>query len=220
MGVDFKSKVLGIEGERVKLQVRPFGLAAHMHACNGLWRGGAGALCTVRPRPRPFIARGAPHHSTALHNRPLTQPQVWDTAGQERFRTISISFLRGAQGIALVFALNDRKSFDNVRQWMKQVRDNTDGDISMVLLANKADLESERVVSEDEISEISKTLGVEVFYTSAKANVNVSEAFTSLATLATKRVLETKAKSAVTAEATLDLKKGADAGAAAGGGCC
>jgi len=62
---------------------------------------------------------------------------VWDTAGQERFRAITISFLRGAQGIALVFDMTKRASFEHVRDWMRQVRDMGEVDIPTIVLANK-----------------------------------------------------------------------------------
>ena len=148
--------------------------------------------------------------------------QVWDTAGQERFRTISISFLRGAQGIALVFDLTDRKSFDNIRQWMSQVSDSTDGSISMVLLANKADATDRRAVSDDEIHEVAKKLNVPVFFTSAKSGANVAESFGTLASLATKKVLESTAPGAAAAAqgGGQDLKSKPAGGGGGGGGCC
>lgn len=37
--------------------------------------------------------------------------QLWDTAGQERFRTLTETYFKGASGIVIVYAINDRKSF-------------------------------------------------------------------------------------------------------------
>lgn len=37
--------------------------------------------------------------------------QIWDTAGQERFKTLTEAYYKGAAGVALVYAVNDRKSF-------------------------------------------------------------------------------------------------------------
>ena len=37
--------------------------------------------------------------------------QIWDTAGQERFRTITQTYYKGAQGIILVYGVDDRVSF-------------------------------------------------------------------------------------------------------------
>ena len=47
---------------------------------------------------------------------------IWDTAGQERFKTITSSYYRGCQGIALVYSVTDRKSFENVRRWIGDVQ--------------------------------------------------------------------------------------------------
>ena len=45
--------------------------------------------------------------------------QIWDTAGQERFKTITQTYYKGATGIILTYAVNDRKSFQNIESWMK-----------------------------------------------------------------------------------------------------
>lgn len=47
--------------------------------------------------------------------------QIWDTAGQERFKTISISYYRRANGIMLVYPVDDVSSFKAVEQWMKDI---------------------------------------------------------------------------------------------------
>ncbi len=34
--------------------------------------------------------------------------QIWDTAGQEKFKTITQTYYRGAMGIILTYAINER----------------------------------------------------------------------------------------------------------------
>jgi len=34
--------------------------------------------------------------------------QIWDTAGQERFKTITQTYYKGAMGIIMTYAVNDR----------------------------------------------------------------------------------------------------------------
>ena len=40
--------------------------------------------------------------------------QIWDTAGQERYRNITETYYKGAAGIVLVYAVNDRNTFTNL----------------------------------------------------------------------------------------------------------
>uniref|UniRef100_A0A2K6T3Q0 small monomeric GTPase n=1 Tax=Saimiri boliviensis boliviensis TaxID=39432 RepID=A0A2K6T3Q0_SAIBB len=49
--------------------------------------------------------------------------QIWDTAGQERFRTITTAYYRGAMGIMLVYDITNEKSFDNIRNWIRNIEE-------------------------------------------------------------------------------------------------
>lgn len=40
--------------------------------------------------------------------------QIWDTAGQERFKTITETYYKGAAGVALIYSITDRKTFNNL----------------------------------------------------------------------------------------------------------
>eukprot|EP00049_Salpingoeca_infusionum_P000513 m.40394 g.40394 ORF g.40394 m.40394 type:complete len:205 (+) comp10435_c0_seq2:423-1037(+) len=106
--------------------------------------------------------------------------QIWDTAGQERFKTITASFLRGVMGVILVYSICDREKFQNVRSWLKTATDNATEDLSLVLVGNKADLQAERQVTAEEGQQLADEFQCPFFETSAKQNVNVSEAFTAL----------------------------------------
>ena len=48
--------------------------------------------------------------------------QIWDTAGQERFKTITQTYYKGAMGIIMVYAINDRASFNALENWMRQIK--------------------------------------------------------------------------------------------------
>lgn len=119
--------------------------------------------------------------------------QVWDTAGQERFRTITTSYFRGAQGIVLVYDVTDRSSFENVKTWMGQIQQYADLNVNKVLVANKCDTDAtdspqKRVVSTEEGKKLAKEFGLELFEASAKTNLNVSEAFTTISKQVVKRL--------------------------------
>ena len=47
--------------------------------------------------------------------------QMWDTAGQERYRAAMTSYYRGAHGIIFAYAVDDRKSFAAIEQWVIDV---------------------------------------------------------------------------------------------------
>ena len=47
--------------------------------------------------------------------------QLWDTAGQERFKSITESYYYGAQGMALVFDIEDKNSFLKIGKWIENI---------------------------------------------------------------------------------------------------
>ena len=85
--------------------------------------------------------------------------QIWDTAGQERFRTITSGMLpahlkmsivatcasvgltgssacaayyRGAMGILLVYDVTDEASFNNIRNWMRNIEQHASDTVNKV----------------------------------------------------------------------------------------
>jgi Ras-related protein Rab-2A len=147
----------------------------------------------------------------------------WDTAGTESFRAITRSYYRGAAGCLLVYDVTNRKSrlpvrnsdscsyflqgFENIRQWLADVRDHADPHVSCILVGNKVDLcESApapndvsgpsssppsgsqfkstkgskgkaRAVSYEEAASFAKSEGLLFVEASAKSGVNVEQAF-------------------------------------------
>lgn len=47
----------------------------------------------------------------------IVNMQIWDTAGQERFQSLGVAFYRGAECCALVFDVNNAKSFETLESW-------------------------------------------------------------------------------------------------------
>lgn len=56
----------------------------------------------------------------------------------------------GAHGVLLLYSITDRKSFQNVDNWLKQVCELAPADVTIVLVANKTDLVHEREVLYEE----------------------------------------------------------------------
>lgn len=69
-----------------------------------------------------------------------------DTAGQERFRTITTAYYRGAMGIILVYDVTDPKTFENIKNWIRNIEENASADVEKILLGNKCELEDRRQV--------------------------------------------------------------------------
>ncbi|KAB8957772.1 hypothetical protein FH972_026860 [Carpinus fangiana] len=108
---------------------------------------------------------------------------IWDTAGQERFRTLTSSYYRGAQGIILVYDVTRRDTFTNLSDvWAKEVElYSTNQDCVKMLVGNKVDIDSERVVSREEGIALAKELGCLLLECSAKTRENVEQCFEELA---------------------------------------
>ena len=105
--------------------------------------------------------------------------KIWDTAGQERFRSIALQSLRTSKGIAVVFNVADKTSFDKINYWLEQIK-NVSVNIPIVLFGNKCDLEN-RQVSKEEAENYAKEKNILYFETSAKNNIGVKEGFEALA---------------------------------------
>ncbi|CEL92628.1 unnamed protein product [Vitrella brassicaformis CCMP3155] len=103
--------------------------------------------------------------------------QIWDTAGQERFRTITSSYYRGAHGIIIVYDVTDKESFLNVKNWIAEIDKYATENVNKLLVGNKCDLASKKVVSYDEGKELADQLGIRFLETSAKNSHNVEQAF-------------------------------------------
>ena len=106
--------------------------------------------------------------------------QIWDTAGQERFKNIISSYYRGAHGILLLYDVTDKDSFKNLSNWLIEIEKNANKNVLKVLIGNKTDLEDKRVVTYNQGKEFADTYGLKFLETSAKKNLNVSEAFITL----------------------------------------
>ena len=67
-----------------------------------------------------------------------------DTAGQERFRTITKSYIKGSDGIILMYDLTNKDSFLHVEEWVNSIFEGL-GNVKnspylILLLGNKLDL--------------------------------------------------------------------------------
>ena len=93
---------------------------------------------------------------------------LWDTAGQEVYRSLNKSFIKGSKIVILVFAINNRKSFEEINFWINCVKDNLEENkYIMALVANKSDLIEEQEVPDEEIMKKGEELNIKTKITSA-----------------------------------------------------
>ena len=102
------------------------------------------------------------HHNIIIKvNSSIVRMQIWDTAGQEKFDSIASTYYKSADVVIFVYSINIRNSFERVSQWAKQVEEYSSIDEQQIriLIGNKVDLNSERVVSTDEGKDLAKKIG-------------------------------------------------------------
>merc|ERR1719464_1260022 len=120
----------------------------------------------------------------ALPGRGNITLQIWDTAGQERFKSMAVSFYRGADACVLCYDITDEKSFPNLEMWMQEFADNAGTEIDkakfpFIVLGNKADKsEDDRKIETKKATAWCKEKNnIPHFETSAVSKLNLDEAF-------------------------------------------
>ena len=108
--------------------------------------------------------------------------QIWDTAGQERFHSITNNFFHNADGILFVYDITNEKSFEEVKNWIKEAEEVGDY-FQRLIIGNKCDLEQFRQVSLQELSEYANEEKINFYETSAKDNINLKEVFNKIVEL-------------------------------------
>ena len=106
--------------------------------------------------------------------------QIWDTAGQERYRAITSAYYRGAVGAMLVYDITASLTFSSLDRWLKELRENADHNIVVMLVGNKNDMVDLRAVSREDGMNFAKEKDLLFIETSAKDAVNVQESFLNL----------------------------------------
>ncbi|XP_070582059.1 ras-related protein R-Ras2-like [Ptychodera flava] len=103
---------------------------------------------------------------------------ILDTAGQEEFSAMREQYMRTGEGFLLVFSVTDKGSFEEIYKFHRQILRVKDMDeFPMILIANKADLEHQRIVSREEGEELARRLKIEYIEASAKNRMNVDNSF-------------------------------------------
>ncbi|MFX1490617.1 MAG: Rab family GTPase, partial [Promethearchaeota archaeon] len=113
-------------------------------------------------------------------NNDLINLILWDIAGQSKFEIMRRHFYKGAEAVILIFDLTNRRSFDSISNWFRDIQKNIipyQEKFFGFILGNKEDLKAERKVSLEEARQVAESLHLEYLETSAKTGKNVEESF-------------------------------------------
>ena len=115
---------------------------------------------------------------------------IWDIAGQVAFQNLRRRYYEGSSGIILVYAVNDRNSFDSASKWLVEAHGFMDKLPPLMIVGNKIDLRRglppADVITTEEgqafAEKIAEKLGTRAVFieTSARTGRNIDETFEAL----------------------------------------
>ena len=116
-------------------------------------------------------------------NNNIIQIQFWDTCGNEEFTKNTPNLFKNASLGILVYAINDRASFNDIENWYNILR-TCQLNYPIFLIGNKCDLENERKISKEEGEKKKNDYGDNIKFfleTSAKTGLNIKDLINQIA---------------------------------------
>ena len=108
--------------------------------------------------------------------------QIWDTCGQEVYRSLISSFYRSASLAIIVYSIDSEESFSNIDKWLNDIKSQSNPEVKIFLVGNKADLEDKRRVTKEAGEKFLQDHKLTFFTeTSAKTGFNVQNVFIEVA---------------------------------------
>lgn len=103
---------------------------------------------------------------------------VLDTAGQEEYSAMREQYMRTGEGFLCVYSITSRNSFEEITTFHQQILRVKDKDyFPIIIVGNKADLESDRQVTQAEGKHLADSFSCKFIETSARTKQNVDMAF-------------------------------------------
>lgn len=163
LGIDFKSRVVDINNERVRLQVwDSAGQERFRTITKSFYRNASGILLVYSVIERDSFSSKHYHHYNVIIIITL----------------LTLLLLLLYYNLTYLFNNNFVKG---VNGWIKSIKDSIpDDSITIYLVANKIDLEEARAIPTESGEGVAKSFGVKYFETSAKTGENVDKVFIEL----------------------------------------
>lgn len=112
---------------------------------------GVGKTClTIKETSRIFRQKNSPTLGFdyfpvfVKYKNKILKLEIWDTCGQEAYRSLIKSFFNNSSLAIIVYAVDNKKSFSSIDEWIRQCRSLCSPDTRFFLIGNKNDVEEEK----------------------------------------------------------------------------
>lgn len=106
---------------------------------------------------------------------------IWDVGGQAKEMTAyRDQFYRGAQAGIVIVDRTRPETLEHAELWLSDAKKTIRDNVPIILVGNKSDLLDKIVISEQDLTNKAKSLGLDCMFTSAKSGKNIEELFLNL----------------------------------------
>ena len=89
-----------------------------------------------------------------------TEIEILDTAGEDDYQNMMDMWITFGEGFLLVFAINDKESFEQIKGKYDRIKKGKHGaSVPVILVGNKVDLDDQRTVSQEDAKKLATTIG-------------------------------------------------------------
>ncbi|OHT12961.1 small GTP-binding protein [Tritrichomonas foetus] len=114
--------------------------------------------------------------------------QIWDTGGSERYRAMAPMYFHDADACLIVYDITSKNSFEDVDNWLKELKEKGPAKVLVALAGNKCDLEQLRCIKKEYAQEYCNKCNIRIFHeTSALNGQNINQIFYDIAQKMTMR---------------------------------
>ena len=100
--------------------------------------------------------------------------KIWDFNGQQRFIQMNRNFYRDAHCVFLFYDITKEKTFVNLTNWIKDLKENFNRKVIIYLIGNKCEMQESRAITYEKALNFASEHKIQrVFETSAKTGFNV-----------------------------------------------